>query len=166
MNTAPTQLPVQAARTIQAAVLGLRRAALIHVAGKIDFRDAVRLDVIFSDDEWTPFEGMSGFETRISERDNSGLILALECAWHKSSFFPPHYHEQEETIHVLSGLATFFLDDGSGEVSEVDLSDGDVLRIKPNQAHAGYVHGGTNIVCTYRPPIPQANACDCDDSCK
>lgn len=148
--------PSQTAQTIAAAVRGLRQAAVIHVAGKIDFKNAAFLDVIFSSDKWTPFEGMDGFKTRIAKRDKSGLILLLECYWYKSAFFPPHYHEQEETIHISGGAATFFLEGENDEIKEIDLEKGDSIGIKPNQAHAGYVHAGTTITCRYHPPIPQA----------
>lgn len=134
----------------------LRKAAVYHQSGSIDFQHPAHLDVMFSNDHWTTIPEMDGFSTRVTDWSRNGHIEAVEAKWYKSAFFPPHYHSEQETITMLKGHATFFLKTGNSPVQEIELNEGDVLVIHPEQIHAGYIHAGTWLSSHFLPPIPKA----------
>lgn len=152
--------PSEEMEKVLVAVSRMQKAAVKIQAGKLDFENPAFLEVMFSSDSWSPFEEMGGFVTRVTDRDSENRIVALEAKWYESAFFPPHYHNEQETVTILSGHATFFTKKGSGKTREIVLEKGGVVVFEPGEFHAGYIHAGTWLTAYFLPPIPQAVSLD------
>lgn len=131
----------------------LFQAAITFARGRVNFDDPAHVDVFTSGDNWTPFPGMSGIETRVVEWDKDRRIIRAECWWRKSGFVPPHYHQEVEDIFVQNGAVVFWLEGDEGEIVAHEMETGHSLHVPSNVPHAAYVKAGTVYMLTFHPPI-------------
>ena len=101
-------------------------------------------------DNWTPIHGVEGIVGRDCPLP-PGSVLAGELSvtmfeWHGA--FPPHQHEEQETIHVMHGRIEVVVE-GRTHV----LGAGESITLGARVSHHGHTLEPSLLVCSYHPPL-------------